>query len=794
MLSYFIMKSIKKRLAVYQDIRRDPRYVFIALISAVIFTLCFLQVRSAGLFDSVERPVFLYINHLPRALYDIMYAFTQLGGLGGLVVWLPLAWYLVNRRAAITVGATGLLAWSLAKVAKVAAHRGRPHDLIAQTHLFAGEKFTGFGFPSGHATVSAAIVTVLYFQVSRRYRKYLLATVFLVGFSRMYLGAHFPLDIIGGWSLGALIGAVASLLFGISAKGLSVTKLKKFLNRRGLALKSLKFAAVDARGSQPLFMTTEDGTEYFGKLFGKQEHAADWLFKLFRLFRYKNLQAEEPHFNSRRNVEIEAFVMLWARQHDVRVAEVIDIRQYGSYWLLLQQRVDGMPLSEHGHLTQKSLIDAWAQVGLLHDARVAHRDLRAANILVDKQGKSWIIDYGFAEASAAPTRLHMDTAELLMSMTLVAGVDRTVAAASAGLGIDRLARALPYLQKAVFSGATTKLLKKDKRLLGKLKAKVQGEAGVKDEVESVDIVRVSKRKIINLILLAVFIYVIAPQFSSFRDAVRHTHLVSIGWFIPLAVASMLTYVCTGIIYVVLANVPLRIRDASLVQLAASFVSKIVPGGLGGTTLNTKYMTRAGMDAVESSAVIAMQTAIGFIMFIVPLGLFLALNGTNVFKLIHVHVSGLVVSIIMAVLVVPIVVTLALPKWRAALKDKLQSGLDSLRNISTPPRELALASITSLCVTALYVVCLYAALQSVGVHIGASQAILAYATAVLAKSAVPTPGGLGPVEAALIGSLLGFGVDKSAAISAVLIYRLATFWIPVPFSLLSYRYINQRKLV
>ncbi len=70
-----------------QDKERDSRYVFTLIISFVLFTLTTLQALSNGLFDSIEKPVFHAINNLPQALNPIMYGLTQLGGLGGIIIW-----------------------------------------------------------------------------------------------------------------------------------------------------------------------------------------------------------------------------------------------------------------------------------------------------------------------------------------------------------------------------------------------------------------------------------------------------------------------------------------------------------------------------------------------------------------------------------------------------------------------------------------------------------------------------------------------------------------------------------
>ena len=112
----------------------------------------------------------------------------------------------------------------------MSVQRGRPGSLLNDVNLFHGEKFSGFGFPSGHSTVVATVVTILYFQVAPRYRKYLLGVALMVGLSRMYLGAHFPLDVVGGYALGAAIGSIILLVGGLSKEGLSATKNKNSMD------------------------------------------------------------------------------------------------------------------------------------------------------------------------------------------------------------------------------------------------------------------------------------------------------------------------------------------------------------------------------------------------------------------------------------------------------------------------------------------------------------------------------------------------------------------------------------
>ncbi|MBA2279491.1 flippase-like domain-containing protein [Candidatus Saccharibacteria bacterium] len=773
---------------------RDTRYVFVFIFALAVLIISTLQALDAGLFDSLERPLFDAVNNLPTFLDSTMYAITQLGGVGALFLWVGIAWFFINRRAALTVAGTGIFAWNIARLMKTLVARGRPEELLDSLRLFGDEKFGGYGFPSGHSTFVAACVTVLYFQLDRAYRKYLLLAVFAVGFSRMYLGAHFPLDVIGGWALGALLGATVCLLFGVSVQSLTIRQIKTALRKKGYKMRHIQLADVDARGSRPYFLTGLEGQKYFAKIFGVQEHAADWLFKTYRFFRFKNLQAEEPFISSRRNIEMESLATLWARNAGVRVPVIVDLVKVRSSWMLIQEKIEATSLSSHGKLLQKSLVDAWSQVNLMHESNMAHRDLRAANLMIDKQGQAWIIDFGFAEVSPRKQRQHMDIAELLMSMSLVVGVERTVDAAMEVVDPERMTRVLPYLKREVFSGATAKSLKSHKSLLEDLKTEIKDRLAIEEDLDDADIIRINRRKVFNVVLVGVLLYVIIPQFNLFRGALGSLSSLNAAWLVPILISSAVTYILAAIVFVILSSVPLQVIQTTIAQLAASFMSKIIPGGVGSASLNARYLYRAGNDRADSAAILAAGNVIGFAMFIVPLSIFLLFKGESISSVIAINITLRQAVIAVILLLVAIFILAMNKKIKRKVVSAVSSFATSIREFTNSPFEVALACASALAFSLAYVVCLYACFKAFGLNLGFAEAVLVYASAVIAKSVVPTPGGLGPLEIAMVSAMLGLGTAKPEALSVVVLYRLATFWLPIPFSLIAYQYMSRKRLI
>ena len=86
--------------------------------------------------------------------------------------------------------------------------------------------------------------------------------------------------------------------------------------------------------------------------------------------------------------------------------------------------------------------------------RIAHRDLRLANVFLADDGEAWIIDFGFSELAASDALLATDLAELLASSTTQVGAERAVAAGLAAVGPDAIVTALDRLQLPMLSGAT----------------------------------------------------------------------------------------------------------------------------------------------------------------------------------------------------------------------------------------------------------------------------------------------------------------------------------------------------
>ncbi len=245
----------------------------------------------------------------------------------------------------------------------------------------------------------------------------------------------------------------------------------------GLPLTSLEPAAVDARGSTPYFGVAADGTGVFVKALGDDERSADLLFRLYRTVRPRNFGDERPFSTLRRSVEHEALVALAARDLGIRTPR---LRAFAAAepngYVLAYDAIEGRSLDRLDPAdVDDGVLDAiWWLVMQLQSHRIAHRDLRLANIFRDDDGRVWLIDFGFSEMAASDLLLAADVAELVASSSLYVGPERAVAHARAAADLQTLARAADRLHPWALSGATRAGQKQHPGLLDDLRTRLDG--------------------------------------------------------------------------------------------------------------------------------------------------------------------------------------------------------------------------------------------------------------------------------------------------------------------------------
>lgn len=194
-----------------QGTRHRSDLAWVAL-GAVVLVLSALPVDEHSL-SGAERSVFRAVNQVPGIPFAPVWLLMQAGNIAAVPLAALGALAARRPRLAASLVAAGALAYGGAKLVKEFVTRGRPDTLLAVVEIH-GAAAQGLGFVSGHAGVAVALAVVAFPYLGRRARWVAGGLALFVCVARVYVGAHLPLDVVGGAALGLLAGAVVRLLFG----------------------------------------------------------------------------------------------------------------------------------------------------------------------------------------------------------------------------------------------------------------------------------------------------------------------------------------------------------------------------------------------------------------------------------------------------------------------------------------------------------------------------------------------------------------------------------------------------
>ncbi len=558
------------------------------------------------------------------------------------------------------------------------------------------------------------------------------------------------------------------------------------------AIRRVRLNGTGAAGSRHYAVTTTDGALDI-VVFDRDQQAAGLFYRIYRSVRLLGPVSRSAPVSVDRVVERRALLSYAAEDAGVPTPRLRALVRVGpEAAVLAYEHHDGTTLARRNPgCSDEELRRIWDAVGRLHARKVTHRALTADRILLTGDGQAVLLDPGDGDVAASDLQIRLDVAQLVAELALYVGPDRAASSALEQGSANELVAVVPLLQPVVLARSTRKALRRHKAVLPTLrKLLLAAVPGV--EVAPVRLERIRLRTLVTMVAGAAAVYLLAGELAraSLGSTLRE---VNWKWGIVALALSASTYVGATISLSGFVANRLSFFRTLLVQVAGSFITLVTPAAVGGAALNIRYLQRRKIPAAVAAASVGVAQVVAFVLHIVLIVIFATIAGSSAGE--HIQPPRWA-WFVLAGLVVLALAVFAIPagrrELRARLSPMLGQVLPRLLDVAQRPRKLALGIGGALLLSLSYILCLAACVAAFGRSVPLASIAVVYLTGSAIGSILPTPGGLGGVEAALTAGLTAAGLPGAVAVSAVLLFRLLTFWLPVPFGWAAMSYLEREQ--
>jgi uncharacterized membrane protein YbhN (UPF0104 family) len=320
------------------------------------------------------------------------------------------------------------------------------------------------------------------------------------------------------------------------------------------------------------------------------------------------------------------------------------------------------------------------------------------------------------------------------------------------------------------------------------------------ELEPIELAQIQRIGFGSIITFAgfVFLLIVAIEFFANWDAIfEQLRKADYAYVPPILALTASTYVGGAVSLQGAVVRHLALSTTTLIMVAQSFLNRFTPMNAGGMAMRVRFLQKGGTGGTEAATAIGLTSVVNGIVQTVLIFVFILWAGTgetSTFSLPSIQtalfVCGGIFAVVAVVYCIPRVRHLAISQLREIV-GKIRAQLGEL--LGRPARIIGLFggnTGSKIAIIGAWVL----SCRALDIDLGVAQLGVLYLVGSTIGSTVPAPGGVGPVEVALIAALTGAGVDTATATAATLFFRMLTYWAPVPFGYVALRYSRKMELV
>ncbi|UJP40506.1 flippase-like domain-containing protein [Cellulomonas palmilytica] len=554
-------------------------------------------------------------------------------------------------------------------------------------------------------------------------------------------------------------------------------------------------ALVRSTGYRTYELTTPEGPRLDLVVIDGDRQVAGMVSRVWRSVRLRGIEGRSVQ-SLRQTAERTALLSYAARAAGVRTPELLRVAEIQDSMLLVQAHPGtAVPLTElpDEALTDDVLREIWAQLRTAHEAGIAHRALTSDTVLVeDLLGTPivWVVGWENGYVASSELARRMDLTQMLALLALRVGVERALQSAADSLDDDDVAAIGPLLQGITLPERTRTQVRRHRKVLSDLRDAIVARIPEAD-VEPQQLVRFGARSILTIVLPILVVLLLVTRINI--DQITSALSTSDWRWTAIAFAlGLLTIVGAGLALTAFSPVRLPFWRTLQVQAASNFVALAAPAGIGPAALNLRMLTRRGVTTTLAAATVTMVQVSQLVVTIVMLVVLSVLSGGSSGSALPVSPEVLLIVGLVAVLVAASLLVPKVRQWvMAKIRPTLRQIWPRLVDILGRPWRLAVAVAGNLIMTLGFVLAFDACLAAFGQEASLIQVAIIYLTGNTAGALVPTPGGMGAIEAALAASLSAVtGINPGVALSIAVLFRVVTYWVRIPIGWVAMRHLQR----
>jgi glycosyltransferase 2 family protein len=775
---------------------RKPIDALRCIVSCIwIFVLAVAAVAASATTTGVETDIVGASKRLPHALLVVV---PPIALFALLILPVALGITLLIRRQVrhfAEAVATGLLAGAAAQVANIVLSRpaaARLYYAIIMSHPGA-RHFDALDPPLAGLIAYATMVGL---TGRPAWRNALGLAVSVYAIVQLTAAHTTVLSMLLTLLAGRAIGLAVRYAAGSTSERPPAREIAVALSAGDLAVTAIRRvhpAQTGLAGSRHYTVSTQDGGQLDVVVYDRDQQAAGALYRLYRWLRVQGQVARSAPLSVTHAVERRALLSYATEEADVPTPRLRNLVRVGADTAVLAfDHWEGTTLMQRNPgCTDAELGCVWDTVTRLHAHHVTHRGLTADRIAFPADGGVMLLDPGDGDVAASDLQIRLDLAQLIAELALFAGPEKSAGMAVKRLSGSDLVAVLPLLRPVALARSTRHALRHRRDVLPAVR-KILLAAVPGGEVPAVQLERIRPRTLVTLVATVAAVYLLAGELAGARVG-SLLRTADWRWGAVALALSAATYVGAAASLSGFVAERLNFVRTLLVQLAGSFVTLVTPAAVGGAALNVRYLQRKKIPAPVAVASVGVSQVVAFALHILLLIVSAAIAGTGTKSPIRPPTWA---YFVVAGLVVLAGTVLAIPAGRRLVRARLSPTfgqvLPRLVEVAQHPRKLAEGIGGMLLLSLSYILCLAACVAAFDRSVPFAKIAFVYLTGSALGSIIPTPGGLGAVEAALTAGLTAAGVPGAAAVSAVLLFRLLTFWLPVPVGWAALKYLEREQ--